>query len=286
MKPALDPRTHAIRPDLADASLREAVQATRYADAVIRHCVKGVVPLLAAPDPKAKRVSEIRYGEFLDVFELPEGNKSGFAWVQNRSDHYVGYIADVEVLNENIVDLSSRISVLRTFVYPEPDMKSPPIDELTIGSYVQLGPDEKGYRRLSSGGYVFAKHAVAAGEIIDNDYVFTAGRMLNVPYLWGGRTPKGIDCSGLVQLALEIAGFECPRDSDQQREAFGKPLPHHWRDMPWRRGDIVFFEPNHVGIMTGPEQIIHANGHHMQVTAEPLFDLVMRGVEIVAAGQP
>ncbi len=118
------------------------------------------------------------------------------------------------------------------------------------------------------------------------DYVFTAGRLLNVPYLWGGRTPKGIDCSGLVQLALEMAGIDCPRDSDQQREAFGKPLACHWRDVEWKRGDLVFFS-GHVGIMTGTEQLIHASGHHMLVTAEPLIEAVnARGIEVEAAGRP
>jgi cell wall-associated NlpC family hydrolase len=282
----LDPRIHAFRPDLADASLRDSVAAARYVEPVIRQCVRGVVPLLAAPAPNARLVSEVRYGEFLDVFELPGTGKGGFAWVQNRADHYVGYMPFVEALSEKIADLSSRISALRTFVYPQPDLKSPPVDELTLGSFVRIGPEEAGFRKLTSGGYIFAKHTAPATEMVVGDYVFTAGRLLHTPYLWGGRTPRGIDCSGLVQLSLELAGIECPRDSDMQREAFGKPLPCHWRDMPWRRGDIVFFEPAHVGFMTGPDHIIHANGHVMQVMVEPLFDLVMRGVEIVAFGRP
>src|SRR6202012_1517089 len=127
---AFDTRLHAYRPDLADASLRDAVKAERYVEPVMRQCVRGVVPLLAAPDMAAKQVSEIRYGEFLDVFELPGTGKDGFAWVQNRFDRYVGYLPFVEALSEKIADLSSRISALRTFVYPEPDVKAPPMDEL------------------------------------------------------------------------------------------------------------------------------------------------------------
>jgi hypothetical protein len=284
----LDPRVHAFRPDLADMSLRNIVAASRYVEPVIRQCVKGVVPLLAAPEPKARQVSEIRYGEFLDVFELPGTGANGFAWVQNRNDRYVGYLSEVEALSEKIADLSSRISALRTFVYSGPDVKSPPLDELTLGSYVKLGAAEGVFRKLaSSEGYVFAGHTAPADNILVADYVFTAGRMLHVPYLWGGRTPRGLDCSGLVQLVLEVAGIECPRDSDQQREAFGKPLPVHWRDMPWRRGDIVFFKEAHVGIMTGLDHIIHASGHHMHVTVEPLENAVFdRGAEIIAAGRP
>jgi cell wall-associated NlpC family hydrolase len=282
-----DPRLHAFRPDLADATLRNSVTAARYVEPVMRQCVRGVVPLLAAPDPNARQVSEIRYGEFLDVFELPGVGQEGFAWVQNRSDRYVGYFPFVEALSEEIADLSNRINVLRTFAYPEPDIKASPMDELTLGSHVRLGPVEGKFRKLGSNGYVFAKHTTSAKEALTPDYVFTAGRLLNTPYLWGGRTPRGIDCSGFVQLALEMAGFDCPRDSDMQRELFGKPLPCHWRDVPWKRGDLVFLEPAHVGIMTGRDHIIHASGHHMLVVAEPLIDAVFNGsAEIVAMGRP
>ena len=106
-----------------------------------------------------------------------------------------------------------------------------------------------------------------------------------MPYLWGGRTPKGVDCSGLVQLALDLAGVAAPRDSDQQRQAFGQPLPNHWRDTVWRRGDLIFF-PGHVGIMTNNEDMIHASAFDMKVVVEPLYDVVMRGSEILAAGRP
>jgi cell wall-associated NlpC family hydrolase len=277
-----DPRVNAFRPDLADQALSGIVKAKRYVAPAMRQCLQGVVPLLAAPDAKARQVSQLRYGEFLDVFE----ERGGFAWVQNRTDRYVGYCPVPEALGEDIADLSSRISALRTFIYPEPDIKSLPLDEIMLGSFVSVAGEEKGFARLASGGYVFARHIVPSEGILNSDYIFTAGRLLHAPYLWGGRTPRGVDCSGLVQLALEMAGIDCPRDSDQQREAFGKPLTRHWRDMPWKRGDLVFFS-GHVGFMTGPDHMIHASGHHMQVVVEPLADAVLeRGMEIEAAGSP
>src|SRR5262249_38403446 len=143
----------------------------------------------------------------------------GIAWVQTRIDRYVGYILSDGVLDDTISDLSHRIQALRSFVYSEPDLKSPPVDELTLGSYVQPVEAANGFTELASGGYIFSPHIVPADELLITDYVFTAGRMLGTPYLWGGRTPKGLDCSGLTQLVLEMAGIDVPRDSDQQREA-------------------------------------------------------------------
>lgn len=273
-----DPRTNAFRPDLADLTLRDTVKAEAYVEPVLRQCLHGVLPLLAAPKPDARQLSQIRYGEFIDVFETRE---DGFLWVQNRFDRYVGYIPDVGNLGDSIAMMSNRITALQTFVYPEPDIKSPPVDELTLGSFISIHSKKERLLELTSGGFVFEAHVMATEFANTDDYVFTAGRLLHTPYLWGGRTPKGIDCSGLVQLALEMAGIDAPRDSDQQCEVFGKPLASHWRDQAWRRGDIVFF-PGHVGLMTDQSHIIHANAHTMDVTVEPLSDLVARGNEILA----
>jgi hypothetical protein len=278
----LDPRVNAYRPDLADISLRVLVEAERYVEPVPRQCVQGVVPLLAEPRDDAMRISEIRYGEFLNVFEE---RKDGFVWVQNRSDSYVGYLPSPEVLCEAIASLSNRIKALHTFVYSKPDIKSTPIDRLTLGSYVSVMGEAGTFLELAGGGFVFAEHVASTEESIVPDYVFTAGRLLGAPYLWGGRTPLGIDCSGLVQLALEVAGIEAPRDSDQQRELFGRPLEKPWRDTVWRRGDLVFF-PGHAGIMTSREHMIHANAFAMQVTGEPLAAVVARGLEVIAMGRP
>lgn len=282
---ALDPRVNAYRPDLADVSLRVLVQAERYVEPVPRQCIQGVVPLLAAPRHDAARVSEVRYGEFLNVFEE---RPDGFVWSQNRSDGYVGYLPSPEVLSEAIASLSNRIKALHTFVYAKPDLKSTPLDRLTLGSYISVMGKVGEFVELANGGFVFAQHVAATEESLVPDYVFTAGRMLDAPYLWGGRTPLGLDCSGLVQLSLEMAGIEVPRDSDQQRDLFGRPLTKSWRDMVWRRGDIVFFSApcSHVGIMTCRDHIIHANAFRMKVSAEPLKAVVARGYEICAQGRP
>lgn len=279
---SLDPRVNAFRPDIADLALRDVISAERYVEPVLRQCVRGIVPLFASPDPVAPLVSQIRYGEFVDVFEM---RADGFAWVQNRMDRYVGYMPAADVFSEEIADLSHRVCVLSSFIYPEPNIKVQPIDELTFWSAVHVGGIENGFRKLTNGGYVFAKHIAPANDLSTPDYVFTAGRLLNVPYLWGGRTPHGIDCSGLIQLALEVSGIDAPRDSDQQCQSFGTSFSGHWRDRTWRRGELVFF-PGHVGVMTGPDQLLHASAFDMKVVVEPLLDVVARGNRILAVGVP
>jgi len=278
----LDPRIHAFRPDLADRAVCDVVKADTYVEPFMSQCLRGVLPMLDAPKADAVQISQVRYGEFVDVFEKRE---DGFLWAQNRFDRYVGYIPDADGFGESIAMLSNKVTALRTFVYPVPDIKAPPADELTLGSYVSICDKKNGFLELTNGGFVFEAHIMAAEYANTDDYVFTAGRLLHTPYLWGGRTTKGIDCSGLVQLALEMAGVDAPRDSDLQCEAFGRPLEKHWRDIAWHRGDIIFFK-SHVGIMTDTDHIIHANAHSMDVTVEPLFNVVARGNEVIASGKP
>ena len=279
---SLDPRVNAYRPDVAAASLRGYVKADRYVDPLPRQCVRGVAPLLVAPHERAGRISEIRYGEVLDVLEE---RPDGYAWVQNRADRYVGYLYAKDTLSEEIAFFATRVTALHTFVYAEPSLKSVVLDRLTLGSYVRIVAESDLFFEIAGGGYVFCRHVAPAEQAQTADYVFTAGRMLGAPYLWGGRTPLGLDCSALVQLALDFAGIEAPRDSDQQREIFGRQLPMPWRDIAWRRGDLVFFA-GHVGIMTGYDHMIHANAFAMQVTVEPLVDVVARGASILSAGRP
>ncbi len=278
----LDPRVNAFRPDLADLALKPFVEADKYVEAALYQCVRGIVPLLQEPKEDALRVSEIRYGEFVDLLEKRE---DGFSWVQNRNDRYVGYIHTKGTLNQTIAALMNRVIVLHTFVYAEPNLKAPVQDRLTLGSFVSLDGEEEDFYPLASGGYIFKKHVVPTDEAQTPDYVFTAGQLLGAPYLLGGRTSLGIDCSALVQLSLDMAGIDAPRDVDQQQKLFGHPLPCHWRDIVWKRGDLVFFE-KHVGIMTDNDYLIHADSHAMQVVVEPLEEIMLRRKTIIAAGRP
>ena len=282
----LDLRVNAYRPDLADIALSNpalsAPKADKYIEPAIRQCVRGILPLFAEPHFGAPLISQVRYGEFVDVFEE---RGDGFAWVQNRMDRYVGYMPYDGALSEEISDLSNRVTVLKTFVYPEPDFKSSPMDELTLASFVKPIGQEREFFELASGGFVFSKHIEPVSASRTKDYAFTAGRLLNVPYLWGGRSSNGIDSSGFVQLALQMADYDLPRDSDQQCEFIGRPLPDHWRDVAWKRGDIVFFA-GHVGIMADHANLIHATSTEMQVVVQPLTDVVVKRGDITAMGRP
>lgn len=276
--PPLDPRLNVFRPDLADIRLQGQVNAARFVTGQMARVASARLAMFAAPTGQSAMSSELRAGELVDVFERAHG----LAWVQNRSDHYVGYVAESGLV-ETIADPAWRINTLQAYIYPEPSVKTVPLDLLPYPARVAVAADlPNGWSRLTTGGYIYTRQLELA-SLCHADYVFTAGRLLHVPYLWGGRTAQGIDCSGLVQLALEIAGIDCPRDSDQQRLSFGTAPPTDWRDYPFTRGDLVFF-PGHVGIMTDSSHLLHANAHHMAVTAEPLATVVERGAEILAIG--
>jgi len=279
-----DPRINAYRPDMADVAVKSSVIATQYVEPVLHQCVRGVLPLYAKPDSRSPMLSEARYGEFLDVFEQ---RPDGFAWVQNRGDRFVGYTPYKNALYQVIAALMNRICVLHTFVYAAPDIRAPVIDRLTLGSFISLDGEAGDFYPLASGGFIFKRHVAPTDEVANADYVFTAGQLVGVPFLTGGRTPLGIDGGGLVQLALDLAGIDAPRAVDLQRDLFGHPLPCHWRDVTWHRGDLVFFtNHDHVGIMTCNDHIISASQHHMSVTVEPLEQLMSRGFQIVSAGRP
>lgn len=280
----LDPRTHAFRIDLADVSLQPFITAQKYVNPTLHQSIIGVAPLFSKPDEHSSRVSEIRYGEFLDVFETRD---DGFSWVQNRIDRSVGYLRTEGAFQETIAAQINKVSARHTYIYTEPDICSGIVDSLTMGSFIALAGDEGDFYPLATGGYVFKKHIAPTDEVNTKDYVFTAGQLLGTPYLSGGRTPLGVDTEGLIQFVLEMAGFEAPRFYEQLKEMFSQPLPCHWRDVLWSRGDLVFLEnPAHIAIMTSNDHIIHACPHTMQVTVEPLEDIMKRGYQIVAAGSP
>jgi cell wall-associated NlpC family hydrolase len=268
--PLPDLRTNAYRPDLAAAHLEGIVVAERFIEGVPCQLCAGFATVKAAPDFEARQTTQALFGETITVYE----EHDGWVWGQIETDGYVGYLL-LETLSGETPEPTHRVSAIRTFLFPEPDLKSPTLDMLSLTSRVAVIGETNGFAELEQGGWVFAKHLARLAEVAP-DYVATAGRLIGVPYLWGGKTSMGLDCSGLVQIALAAAGISVPRDTDQQAQAIGEAIAD-LGDL--RRGDIVFF-PGHVGFMTGPERLLHANAFHMMVTEEPLADVVARGAQI------
>jgi cell wall-associated NlpC family hydrolase len=265
-----DPRTNAYRPDLAAAHLEGVVVAERFIEGVPCQLRTGFATVKAKPDLEARQTTQALFGETVTVYE----EHDGWVWGKIETDGYVGYLR-LDTLWGETPEPTHRVSAIRTFLFPEPDLKSPTLDVLSLTSRVAVVGETNGFAELEQGGWVFMKHLAGLADVAP-DHVATAGRLIGVPYLWGGKTSMGLDCSGLVQIALNAAGLSVPRDSDQQAKAIGEAVAD-FGDL--RRGDIVFF-PGHVGIMTGPERLLHANAFHMMVTEEPLADVVARGAQV------
>jgi cell wall-associated NlpC family hydrolase len=261
-----DPRRHAYREDLAAEQLRGIVAAPRYVKGEFRQVAAPSLPLRREPRFDATLDTEALLGETVTLFE----EREGWAWVQLARDGYVGYMPS-EGLTPRIATPTHRIVALRTYVYPEPDGKTPPLALLSLNARITAAKPEGKFFALAGGGFVFARHAVPIGEA-DPDFVAVAEAFLGTPYLWGGRTSVGLDCSGLVQLAVEAAGHAAPRDADMQAAELGHAVDP---DVELRRGDLVFWE-GHVGIMTGGRDFLHANAFHMAVEREPFAEAKRR----------
>lgn len=266
MTESLDPRLTPARLHVADLRLRDRVTAARYVAGTKRRVTAPSAPLRRAPAADAGLDTEALLGDAVDLYDVAEG----FAFVQLARDGYVGYLP-AESLGPIDPEPTHRVTALRTFLYPEPDLKRPILGHLSLGARLTVTGEAAAYLE-TPGGYVFARHC-APLDTREPDYVATAARLAGTPYLWGGRTSLGLDCSGLVQLCLDAAGLPCPRDADMQERALGEPLPLDLARL--RRGDFVFWR-GHVGLMRDPETLIHANGYHMAVAAEPLAEAVAR----------
>lgn len=258
-----DPRLTPARADLAAAHLRGQVDAADYAEGRALHVCAGTADLRHAPAPNASLDTQALFGEEVTLYEDHEG----FGWVQLARDGYVGYIS-MAVLAERQIKPTHRVTVNRTFVYPGPDLKLPPRDALPLGASVCVRATKGGFAQIDDAAFVFRGHLLPSGEN-QEDFVAVAEGLLHVPYLWGGKTSLGIDCSGLVQISLDAAGIDAPRDTDLQEQALGLPIVVGTDLAGLRRGDLVFWR-GHVGIMRDETTLLHANAHHMLVASEPL----------------
>jgi cell wall-associated NlpC family hydrolase len=162
---------------------------------------------------------------------------------------------------------------LRTLAFPAPSIKLPPIEALPFGARIVINGVDGRMAITSTNTYVPAAHLTPIDEY-ETDFVAVAERFLGAPYLWGGKTVLGLDCSGLVQVALTACGVACPRDSDMQEAALGKAVTADaYSDL--RRGDLMFWK-GHVAIVRDRATLLHANAFHMAVAIEPIADAIKR----------
>jgi cell wall-associated NlpC family hydrolase len=262
----LDPRLNAFRPDLADEMLRGQVEAQRFVAGELYEISEPIVSMHSAARFDAMRMTELLYGERVKVFAVEEG----WAWVKAAHDGYVGYLPS-SALSREITSSGHRVAVPLTFMYPAADIKSTPEVILPMNSRVEIMETADRFARLRNGRYVFADHLKPINSQ-EPDFVAVAERFLNVPYLWGGKTFRGLDCSGLIQTAMHASGLVCPRDTDMQEKELGVPVHDH---STLARGDLLFWK-GHAGMMVERENLLHANAHHMQVTVEPLEKVITR----------
>lgn len=267
--PLPDPRIHPYRPDLAAASLRGVVAAERFVEGVPCQVRAGFAPLNERPAFDSRQASQLLFGEVFTVFE----ERDGWAWGQNGTDLYVGWTR-LEGLEMEVVPPTHTVAALRTYLFPEPDLKTPPLDMLSLGARVTVTGTEGKWSGVAGGGYVYTAH-LAGPDAAPVAPVDTALRFMEAPYLWGGRSSLGLDCSALVQLSLAAAGVPCPRDSDMQAASVGALVSVDGAGHAYARGDIVFF-PGHVGLMADAVDLVHANAFHMRVAREPLAEVVRR----------
>jgi cell wall-associated NlpC family hydrolase len=265
----LDRRLNAFRPDLADAALEGRVDAERFVVPEEGRVIAATAAMRPQPDAGTGIDTELLRGEPVGVLE----RRDGWAWVKSGIDGYVGYVA-AAALGPAAPEPTHWVTAPRSFVYPEPDMKTPPLHALSMGSRLTVTGEAETrgtHYLLVEGGAIIARHAAPVGTPAGDDAVAVATRFLQTPYLWGGRSGFGLDCSGLVQIAMMMTGRAVLRDTDMQRETIGAAIDRS--DL--RRGDLVFWK-GHVALMADAQTMIHASGYTMDVSHEGLVAAIGR----------
>src|ERR1700726_1827908 len=269
-----DPRLTPARPDLAAQYLEGRIKAERFVTGERFEIIDSIAPLRGEPSSNATLLTQALKGERVTIYDR---NGEGWAWGQLNSDGYVGWLPD-RALAKPAAAPTHKITALRTFAFPGPSIKLPPVETLVMGATVTVVRDDGAFAVTREGWYLPRLH-VGSIDRHEADFVAVAERFVGTPYLWGGKSSLGIDCSGLIQVALNAAGTGCPRDSDMQQDGLGRTLDAS-ESKQLQRGDLLFWK-GHVAIVRNADTIVHANAHHMATVIEGTREAIAR---IKAAG--
>jgi cell wall-associated NlpC family hydrolase len=274
-----DPRLTPARGDIAAKHLEGKVEATRFVEGETFEIAEALAPLRQAPSGDAELATQALKGERVTIYDR---NGEGWAWGQLERDGYVGWLPDAALARPALA-VTHKVTALRTFAFPGPSIKLPPVEAPMMESRIAV-VREDGVFAITREGWFVPKAHLAGLDTHEQDFVAVAERFVGTPYLWGGKSSLGIDCSGLVQLSLHAAGKTCPRDSDMQQAELGRALGADEASR-LQRGDLIFWK-GHVAIVRDAETIVHANAFHMATAVENTNDAIARikagGSEVTA----